>query len=118
MILFIVSFLGTTTASIAQVTPERQHCITLHNSARSHINQVVGQMVSLRNKGVIDYDYFIYWQNRILNESEYTLFELYRNSYDGIDEVCNMYYYGTMNTVNRIVDEFVVNLKQLKQLTN
>lgn len=89
----------------AQRTPERDLCIQSHFTARGYIAQKIGKLVDLKNKGEIDYDFFIFWQNQILQHTEYPIFKITQLSYSGESDTCVEFLHSAVSKTDVIMTE-------------
>ena len=87
----------------AQRVPDRDVCINYTNQATSYVNQSVGVLVDLKQKGIIDYEYFVMWQNFILRQTEYKLFKLKQQTYSPNNSVCMFLYHEVTETTDAIL---------------
>lgn len=81
----------------AQVVNERHNCISLYLQSDKLINDGIGRLLIYKRKGVISYQKYMEWQNKIKRETEYSQFKLHQASYDGNDEICLTYYNNIVN---------------------
>lgn len=96
----------------AQRVPARDACISYYDYAAMYVNNAVGELVEMRLLGLIDYQFFIKWQNKIIRESEYPLFKINQQSYDENDKACLGYMQEVVDNTNIILSDALLDAER------